>query len=203
MSDNRPKLCQATTLCAVPTPPPENLQIADRAEMPDHPIRSRLADDFGEARTLFRIGPDGENRWTDRNGVRHRGLRLYFAVKPATPDVGSIWVVFDHVAGDAPNTQILARDSDRRKIRIVIDGRDEWNKGLAFSAYRIAVVDSTTGIGPTFVSADGQQPYVQHEFNSNYVRNDWERMVTSSCGGGPLTAVPRAWIVERERLCAP
>lgn len=86
---------------------------------------------------------------------------------------------------------------------MIVDGRKEENKGLAFSAYRIAVVDRTTGIGPTFLSRDGQQPYVRHEFNSDYVRSDWEGMITSSCGGGPLTAVPRAWIVERERLCTP
>lgn len=203
VSDDRPKLCQTTTFCAVPAPPPENLQIAERAEEPGRPIRSQLAADFGEARILFRVGPKGENEWTDRKGVRHRGLRLYFATRPARPDVGSIWVVFDHATVDAPETQILVRDLDRRKIRVIVDGRTEGNRGLAFVAYRIAVVDSTTGIGPTFLSRDGQQPYIRYEYNSDYVRKDWEQMITSSCGGGPLTATPRAWTLERERLCAP
>lgn len=200
-SDNRPKLCRTTTFCAVPAPPPENLPIADRSEEPDRRIRFRLASDFGEARALFRIGPTGENGWTDRNGERHRGLKLYFVAKPATPDIGSIWVVFDHIAGDAPKTQILVRDLDRRNIRVVVDGREEANKGLAFSAYRIAVVDRTSGIGPTFVSGDGRQPYARHEFTSNYVRRDWESAVTSTCGGGPLTEVPPAWIADRRHRC--
>jgi hypothetical protein len=192
------RLCRPSMLCAVPAPPPEELRIMRRPEQPDGQLRSRLLRDFGELRTVFRVGRGSEGSWTDRSGAQHRGIRLYFVATPGAPEIGSLWVAFDHLTGETPKTQILASGLHRQNISVIVDGRDRKS---AFVPYRIAVVDRTNRTGPTFVSGYGQQPYARHEFTSDYVRRDWEQTVTSSCGSGPLTAVPRAWENERNRIC--
>jgi hypothetical protein len=192
-----PKLCQVTTFCDVSAPPPEELQISHKVTGASADLRSASLKDFGELRSLSQVGPSG-NGWTDRKGQKHRSLRIFFVHNSPKAAIGSIWVVFDHIVGERPKTQILVRGVDRGEISVVIDGRRDDEP---FQPYRIAVIDRATRVGPTFVSGYGQQPYVRNEYDSVYVRSDWERLVTSSCGGGPLTDVPRTWVIERNRLC--
>lgn len=154
--------------------------------------------DFPDGGLIYDIGPEKQAEWTDRNGQRHNPLRLYFVKTTELGRVGSIWIVFDHLEKEDARTQIITHTFDKSRMEIVTDGHEGASPLML---YRIALIDRNTRIGPTFVSGYPQRPYVKYEYDSHYVRSDWERAVTSSCGGGPLTAVPKSWTEERNRNC--
>ena len=195
----RASLCRIGTFCDVPQPPPITYAIPAAAAAADGAIKSYLRNDLPEADDVTRVGPSTDAGWTDRFGKRHRPIRIYFVPERQRPTHGSIWVIYDHVMGDTPHRQVLIRDIDRTRTDVRVDGK---TGDTAFVPYRIAIIDRTTEIGPTFVSGYPQKPYERQEYDSPRTRAEWESSVTSSCGGGPLSAVPAPWIEERNRECA-
>jgi hypothetical protein len=197
ISDERPRLCKVDRFCAVIAPRPEFLEISKSKAAIHAKILPLMVEDFGTARPLFKVGRD-MGGWTDKLGRRHEARQLFFVANAGQSAKGSLWVVFDHIACEKPTSQVLERNLDRNMSLIVVDGR---SSGKSFMPLRIAVLGQETRVGPTFVATNEQGTYSRHEWNSDYVRRDWEAMVTSSCGGGPLTHVPRAWEIDRDRRC--
>jgi hypothetical protein len=196
---HRASLCTIGTLCDVPQPPPITYEIPAEAVAADGALKSYLRQDLPGADDVTRVGPSTDAGWTDRFGKRHQPIRIYFVPERQRPIHGSIWVIYDHVMGATPRRQVLMRDVDRTKNNIRVDGKDG---DTTFVPYRIAIIDRTTEIGPTFVSSYPQKPYERQEYDSLRARAEWESSVTSSCGGGPLSAVPASWVEERNGECA-
>jgi hypothetical protein len=197
INDERPGLCKVDRFCAVSAPRPEILEISESKTAIHPEILPLMVEDFGAMRPLFKVGRDMDG-WTDKSGTKHEARQLFFVADANQSAKGSLWVVFDHIAGKASASQVLDHNLERSMILIVVDGR---RSGKRVMPLRIAVLDRKTRIGPTFAATTEQGIYSRHEWNSDYVRRDWEDMVTSSCGGGPLTQVPRAWEIDRDRLC--
>jgi len=197
VNDERPGLCNVDRFCAVAAPRPETLEISDSEITIHTDILPLMIADFGAALPLSKVGRDMES-WTDKSGRRHEARQLFFVANARESAKGSLWVVFDHIAGEKPTSQILERNLDRSMVVIVVDGR---RSGKRFMPLRIAILDRKTRVGPTWAALIEQGTYSRHEWDSDYVRRDWEDMVTSSCGGGPLTEVPHEWEIERDRDC--
>lgn len=192
-------LCEIGTLCAEPAPEPIKLQIGSETAQLSSEINDLLIKDIETAGNVFPLEP-AQQGWVDQNGDRHFPLRMYFVEERNKDRAGSLWVVFDHKLGERPKSQVLSGNLDRHQIDVVTDGPH----GSNLSLYRIAIVDRETRIGPTFVvehNGRADRRYVSHEYNSDHVRQNWEAAVTSSCGGGPLTAIPPEWENERKRDC--
>jgi hypothetical protein len=199
-SEKHRNLCEIGMWCDVPAPSPITLKIASTAFQPGIMLKGYLKRDFGNGAIIFDLGPDRQSAWTDKTGQRHSPLRVYFVTGQKDDEMGSVWILFDHLQAERPKTQTLTRSFNRHTMDIVTDGRS-YSSNAPLMLYRIALVDRLTRIGPTFVSGYPQLPYIKHEYNSTYARSDWESAVRSSCGGGPLTAVPASWTDERARDC--
>ena len=193
-------LCSIGTSCQQPAPPPLELFVSSEPAQVNEELRRLLNHDFSKGGRVYEFGPEKPKSWMDRRNRKHLPLRLYFVVEREQSSIGSLWVVYDHIEDEVPKTQIIARGLDTSRLRFVTDGIED-NEYRQLGLYRIAAVDKQTGIGPTFVSGYPQRPYIRHEYDSEYVRHDWERAITSSCGGGPLTAVSQKWVDERNRRC--
>lgn len=199
-SEMHRNLCEIGTWCDVSAPPPITLKIEPKPFQPARMLRKVVKREFGDDAVIFDLGPDRQSGWTDKAGQRHISLRIYFVTNRESNVMGSLWVVFDHLQTEHPKTQTLTRSFDRRTMDIVTDGRT-YSSNAPLMLYRIALVDRLTRTGPTYVSGYPQLSYIKHEYDSTYVRSDWESAVRSSCGGGPLTAVPASWTAERARDC--
>lgn len=157
-----------------------------------------LRRDLPQGNFIFELGPEKQEVWIDSKHQKHLPLRFYFVSQRKTCETGSLWVVFDHLESEPPKTQVLMNDVNRARSDILTNGHEYRHP---FNPYKIAVIDKNTQIGPTFFAGYPHHLYVRYEFDSRFAREEWERSATSSCGGGPLSAVPQQWIDERTRDC--
>ena len=198
--------CPAIQICFLDIPPMSmsriTLNVMSKPVHPGKEILSYLARDFHRTMFLFDIGPQKPIGWTDRYGGRHLPRRVYFVASTAHANIGSLWVVFDHLYGNDAFTQIIESSFDKSKDIVRVFG-DQNGVGLN----TIGLVDKSTGTGPTFAShydPNDRGPYTRKDYGSEYDRREFFGS-HGPCGGPEkLVPVPKAWVDEaaaRERVC--
>lgn len=200
-----PDFCYLGELCNVGPPPAFELSIANApvsGSKGTSELRKRGIDRNG---LLYQVVPkDPWRGWFDDRV--DKGLSpalLFYVTTDAASDVGELWIEFAHGPGEHPEAQLALSGMSRQRHQIMVDGETNLLDDLP----RFAVVERQKphsqwkGSGPTFVWFPPDRRYVRFEYDSPYVRKEWENGIRSSCVAGPLTEVPRRWYEERERLC--
>jgi hypothetical protein len=194
----RKNLCEIGTYCDEAAPPPIVLEISERPARLSSRLRTAFALAFPHGGEIYQVGPEGDEGWTDKNGVVHFYRRMFFVKESDVSKAGSIWIVFEHIADSEPEWQILSDDFDPQLS--VIKTHDQ-SEGRMPSLFEVSLINRASEIGPIFQIDGYNGSHIRHEAHSDYVRKKWEHHVTSSCGGGLLTCVPQEWEQERLRDC--
>ncbi len=194
----RRNLCEIGTLCDQAAPPPITLTISERPARLTSRLRTAFARAFPNGGQIYQVGVEGVERWTDKNGVVHFHRRIFFVKKSDLSKTGAIWIVFEHIADSEPEWQILTDNFDPHLNVIRTHAQTE---GRLPDLFEVSLINRASEIGPIFQIDGYNGSYIRHEARSDYVRRQWESLVTSSCGGGLLTRVPEEWEQERLRDC--
>ena len=178
----RSKLCTIGTLCDVPLPPPIELAIEREPSSRQEALRRRLNLEGNDV--VFQVSPA-----TEPSKSAELMFKLVFVSSQRRPNLGTVWIL--------PK----GRKEKEQAAQALIAGVDTLHTTFVTDGSRLAVLDSVTRVGPTFVFDYRSYTYVRQEYSSQDMRKDWERAVRSSCGGGPLAVIPTAWKEEYVRLC--
>lgn len=186
------------TLCYVPFPESVELSMAAEPLRSDARLDRLLERDLPGHGQVFEFMPETQKQGIDQKRGRYAPRRIFFVARKGDPTIGSLWMMFGHLKGKAPATEVIASGLDRTKQSFVTDGKAD-SRQIPFDLYRIAIVDRNTRVGPTYVSHYSKDHFVRYEHDSDYVKNEWQE---GECRGRPLTAIPREWEEERDRRLA-
>ena len=181
--EDKPTWCDTTpaVLCDVPLPKPVDLQISDdpiefASQVTDHSPLAEIPRDRIRKIVAFTPFPNFSTQ------------TLLFVEDEREHEFGELWVQPRGGRDDLPLVKLMTR-INKAEVVFVADSRG-----------RIAVLDAQDRTGPTFVP-DGNGAYRREDYASDAMRQNWMASMRSSCGGGPLSAIPEEWIDEFERVC--
>lgn len=176
----RPAICEMNEFCDSRAPEPVDLHPAPLAQGdPDHDLVSEAA------------------------GGGTIQVYLPTAMTPAPPDHlflvgGSDLVIVRNMPGGR-HALLLRRAEGLGRLRVRTDA------GLSLA--RFALLRPDSGSGDTFVleqpAGSGRFAYRTIAPDSSEIRAQWLAEHRSTCGIGPLTAVPPQWARDYEALCRP
>ena len=196
----RPDHCDMVTLCDVAMPPPVELR-RDRRPLargePDVTLIARAleARPAGPVHLYNRVTGTGADRGTETSVIdRRESSRLYLVHTAAGREALAI-------VRDTPTQRhawVARRGPGLARYRVVTD--------TVASLDRFALLDPATNMGDTFqlrqTPAGEAFAYVMFVLDSPEIRAQWLGSRQSSCGGGPLRAVPAEWERAFQEMCA-
>ena len=174
---SRPAMCEMATLCDVAAPPPVDLH------------RLALAPDDRDRRLVARAAGNGPIEAYAPEAPRAAPNRLFL--------VGGTALVIVRGAPGLRRAFLIRRGAGLAALTV----RTDADLALA----RFALLDRASGSGETLVlepvPRDGRLGFRVLAPDSPEIREEWLAARRSSCGGGPLTAVPAQWLRDYDAAC--
>jgi hypothetical protein len=196
--DRRPAHCDNMTLCDVAMPPPGELRRDPRPLARGEPDHALIARALGvrAAGSIHLYDRVVDFRGIEETSITDRRAtsRLYLVRVAA----GREALVMVRDTFTQRRALVIRRGTDLARFRVVTDAATSLN--------RFALLDPASNMGDTFQlrHTPGSEAFDYGVFapDSPEIRAQWLESRQSSCGGGPLTAVPEEWRRAYEEECA-